>query len=260
MVDGYAGRGAWPTSGAGGTLTMDSTTKATKPGRFYMLSTDTSKLVGLAAYRALKAGTPADLNELAVYYGVRAIQTGLVQGGFKGADGRVLTIDGILGKNGAHAIKAFQTSKQLTADGVFGPASAKAMFRPLMDTAAFGKGVPADLLCGHVTYESGVDPGAVGRSDSDDLGMGQINGRAHPDLSIEDRFNPLVAFNYVAGIIRDNLAAFPANVDDAIAAYNLGRYGCQQWIAAGRPEMWTPAGATTARNVWKYISAVKDAC
>lgn len=261
----YVGRGAWPVSGAGGTLTRDRLTKGTKPGRFYMLAAkadgtvDQSKYVGRAAWTALRAGTPTDLNEFAAHLAVKAIQTQLVAGGFTARDGSALRVDGVFGRNVDHAVRLFQAAKGLTVDGVFGSASARAMFHPLMAAAAGGRGVPVDLLCGTVTYESGVDPGAVGVQDADDLGMGQLNVRAHPALTIEDRFNPSLALAYVAGIIRGNLDAFP-NQDDAIAAYNLGRAGCNAWIAAGRPEWWTPAGATSSRNVWKYISAVKSAC
>lgn len=46
---------------------------------------------------------------------------------FRGADNKSLAIDGIFGTNTSYAVKAFQKAKGLTADGIVGPATWKAL-------------------------------------------------------------------------------------------------------------------------------------
>lgn len=261
MTIAYAGRGAWPYTGKGGTLKLDSATRMTKPGPYYMLATSSSLLVGLAAARSLKAGQIPDLNEYAVNLGVKAIQNRLNAVGAVGADGKSLTADGVFGRNTSSAAQLFQArTLVLTPDGIVGAATSKVLFHPVIDETAAALSVPQNILCGTLSFESLLDPGAVGGVDAEDLGLGQINGPAHPSMTVEDRFDPLLAIRFVAALIKSNMDAFPNNIDDAVAAYNLGQGGCRLWIAAGRPQWWTPAGATAMRDVLHYINAIKTAC
>ncbi|MCL2782616.1 MAG: Ig-like domain-containing protein [Propionibacteriaceae bacterium] len=46
----------------------------------------------------------------------------------KGADGKALSVDGVIGGNSTAAIKAFQTAAKLQTDGVAGPQTLKALF------------------------------------------------------------------------------------------------------------------------------------
>ena len=56
---------------------------------------------------------------------VKLLQRLLKSNGFKGADGKALTIDGDCGANTVHAIKAYQKKKGLSTDGIAGPATWK---------------------------------------------------------------------------------------------------------------------------------------
>lgn len=51
---------------------------------------------------------------------VKTLQRLLGGLGYKGADGRVLAVDGSMGPNSTHAMKAFQKAKKLHPDGVVG--------------------------------------------------------------------------------------------------------------------------------------------
>ena len=58
---------------------------------------------------------------------VKLLQRLLKSNGFKGADGKKLTIDGDCGANTVFAIKAYQRKKGLSADGIAGPATWKSI-------------------------------------------------------------------------------------------------------------------------------------
>lgn len=58
---------------------------------------------------------------------VKLLQRLLKSNGFKGADGKSLTIDGDCGTNTVYAIKAYQKKKGLSADGIAGPATWKSI-------------------------------------------------------------------------------------------------------------------------------------
>ena len=68
-----SGRGAWPGKGRGGTLKRlkDLTTP---PGPYYMLAAGSVQLVGAAARNAVRDGKTPTSDDLAVHYGVKAIQ------------------------------------------------------------------------------------------------------------------------------------------------------------------------------------------
>jgi hypothetical protein len=247
------GRGAWPGSGRGGTLNA----KGTAPGPYYRAPADgaTVEAPGLTAYRALQSGNPAALDDLAVYYGVLAIQNVL-----RGLDGTVAA-DGVFGPRTGAAVKAFQTRTGLAADGVVGPNTTKRMFQGAISAAAAASNVPAKIVGGIAVTESSLDPGAVGYYDDNDLGLVQINGVAHPNVSVAARFTPAIALQWCADYLHTMLGKFGGRLDDAIAAYNLGEGGCRQWIAAERPDVWTPPYDTSgrARDVRGYIDRISTA-
>lgn len=244
------GRGAFPSSGAGGTLNA----AGLQPGRFYRSPAEgaSKELLrpGLTAYRAIKAKTQCSINDYAVYRGVIWLQRvfGEAQ-------------DGILGPKTDAKIKAWQTQNGLTADGVYGPNTARKLLTPRIDAAA--RAVDADhaadlaqVMRGTVAYESGWDHGAVGRSDPRDIGVAQAHLPVHPSVSVDDALDPDFALPWMAKLIDYNLQAMNFNVRDGIAAYNLGVGGARTWIAAGRPDVWTPAGSAAPRNVKRYIDNI----
>lgn len=235
-----AGRGAW--RGVGGTLNG----AGTAPGPYYRAPGAGASVAmpGLAGYRAVKAGVPVDVNDYAVYRAVQALQVELN-----------LVADGLFGNDTATRLKAWQTLHGLTPDGVLGPTSAGLLWRGLTETLVRSSTITPTVLpiaCGHLQWESAWDAGAVGSFTPQDLGLGQINGLAHPTLTPEFRTNPRTAIPFVAGLVMDNLNAM-GNERDAIAAYNLGITGARRWVAAGRPQF---VGAT---DVWQYIAEVQKA-
>lgn len=58
---------------------------------------------------------------------VKLLQRLLKSNGFKGKDGKNLTIDGECGTNTVYAIKTYQTKKGLSVDGCAGPATWKSI-------------------------------------------------------------------------------------------------------------------------------------
>lgn len=255
---GSTGRGAWPASGRGGTLSADGTGlgpwyRAPAPGR-------TLPLIGTIARRAVDADVqvPVGLDEYATYSATMSYQALLK------VDGARLDVDGRFGKLTATAVQAWQASHGLFADGVLGPRTARAMWQPFLDSACVRiedgpRGVSLRKLCrGHVGIESGWDCGAVGVTTPADVGLGQINGPAHPELSLDERLDPLTAVEFIARFVDGNLIAFNYNERDAIASYMLGQGGCRTWIKAGRPATWQRLvnGARTTIYVARYIDSV----
>lgn len=244
------GRGAFPSSGLGGTLDF----AGMKPGKYYRAKAPeaptTLLMPGLVAFRAIRDNKPVSVNDFAVYSAVKYLQ---------GEFGE--TVDGILGPKTDAKVKAWQASRGIKADGVFGPQSSRTLLSPKIEAEAKLQLLAhftdlAALVRGHITYESGWDPGAVGRQDPRDLGIAQIHLPAHPEFDPEEAFTPSVAIPWMVRFVQGNLEAMDYNVRDAVAAYNLGKAGARSWIAAGRPQYWKPEGSVEARDMWRYINNV----
>lgn len=244
------GRGAWPSIGRGGTLSSD----GRRPGGFYRLAADGQQLVGLTGARAVRTDAPVNLDDYAVHRAVVAMQRGL---------GDQADPDGIYGPDTAAAVASWQAKRGLVDDGVLGPKTARAMWQPLLDAACVRvesshAASLSKLARGHVGVESGWDCAAVGVTTPADVGLGQINGDAHPELSVDDRLDPATALAFVARFVDGNLAAFGYVERDAIAAYMLGQGGCRTWIKAGRPSTWQRlvGGVRTTVYVARYVDSV----
>lgn len=239
------GRGAWAVSGKGGTLQTD----GKRPGPYYCLAASGTRKVG-----DIEKG--ADINGRAVKAGVVAIQRALGRRRFK------VKVTGVFDAATKAAVAKFQSANMPGQNpwGGVGPETAKALF--LWDVKVRGEagGVDWRAVCGIIQNESNYDPGAVGYLDPTDLGLAQINGRAHPDLTEEDRFQPMTAITFVVEYLTSAMETFHGNERDAVASYNLGAGGTRTWIKAGRPDMWTPAGAKTPRDVKGYIDRILSAC
>ena len=64
---------------------------------------------------------------------VRQWQSDLKRLGYKGLDGKDLAVDGIVGKNTEHAIRAFQEKHGLEADGIVGPKTLAALEKAIVN-------------------------------------------------------------------------------------------------------------------------------
>lgn len=244
------GRGAWPAMGWGGTLNI----AGNAPGRYYRTAVgSTTKAPGAIGAMAERKSLACNIDEYAVWRTVLAVQR------YLGAT----TIDGVWSADTEARLKVWQTRTSMSPDGIYGPASAKTMWRAdaIMAARRTDSTHPdlTTMLLGHIGWESGWDPGAVGASTPQDLGLGQINGPAHPELNANDRLDPQTALPWMADFVDANLVAMAYNTRDAIAAYNLGVGGARSWIKAGRPDNYTRPGAggnVVTTNVKKYIDNV----
>lgn len=240
-----SGRGAWPTSGAGGTKKYKD---ETKPGSYYYLGSG-----------AKPEGRGRTADEYAVYRAVKAYQKALRS--YFGID--TIVVDGYYGEQTESSVLQFQTyNPQVgTPWGGIGPDTSKALLYPALEKVMAKVGNPmitAKMVSGTVNHESMWDAGAVGYTDDDDLGLAQINGRSHPDLSRAQRLTPSTAFQFVVDYYNNALGQLAGNQRDAVASYNLGVGGARTWIRNGRPDIWTPAGSTTPRNVKRYIDNILE--
>lgn len=241
MVDTH-GRGAWPNSGAGGTKAY----KSSDAGPYYYLGS---------------GDLPAkdNLSNYAVRHAVKAYQRALNR---RLGDKWTLKVDGHYGDDTAAAVLHFQKKRADLVDwGGIGPDTSRSLLIPDLlkevDKSA-EKPLTASVVSGLIRHESGWDAGAVGYVDPHDLGLAQINGPSHPNYTKSDRFRPRVAFEFVINYMNNALDDLDGNLRDAIASYNLGLGGVRRWIDQGRPELYTPEGSSTARNVWAYIDGILE--
>lgn len=178
------GRGAWTLKG--GLLPA-------KPGGtgagYYRLAVDKEKPVG----SAWVTGSDTSDSAHSVNLAVRALQVAF---GMATPD-----LDGWLGPKTSAAGIAAQKKLGVEADGIFGPATMKALFAAHINRRADMYAVPRKILNGIVGYESAFDPGAVGVSGWDH-GFCQINLGAHKDVSIEAAMNPEFALDFTAKDLR----------------------------------------------------------
>lgn len=238
------GRGAFPNNGIGGTLNG----AGTAPGPYYRAPVNPKvKMPGSTGALAVKINAPCSINDYAVYWAVKSIQKVV------GAD-----VDGRFGDMTGGSVKNYQRKNNLDPDGVVGPLTSKSLFKPLARAAAATEDIHhADVLfpltMGTLAAESKCDAGAVGWSDPYDIGIGQISGPAHPDVSVDTKLNAATAIPWMVHFIDRNLKVMYYDLDAAIVAYNLGVSGANAWLAAGRPDTW----GSGALNIRFYIDMVK---
>lgn len=244
-----AGRGAWNSKGRGGTLKRlkDDTTPA---GPYYLLAVAPAKRVGSASRDASAAGLIPTLDDLAVNYGVKAIQKLLNLA----KASPTLVVDGIFGKGTDAGVRAYQEKQAIKVDGSVGPTTMGRLLLPHIKRLG---GADWAVVYGLLKNEGAFDPGAVGTIDESDLGLAQINGRAHPNMTVAERFDPIVAITFNVDYLRNALAEL-GNVRDAVLSYNLGIGGVRTWIKAGRPRMYSPDGGPL-RDTTQYVDRVLDA-
>ena len=231
------GRGAFPRTGRGGTLSPD----GTKPGRYYAAPAKGMDMPGRAIQPGGKLATNGSIDDYAVFMGVLAIQVAV---GCRAQDG-------LYGPATARDVTAFQSGAGEAADGVVGPATARALFRPLI-TKLTSNQTAVTICTGIVGWESGWDPGTVGQTTPMDLGICQFNGPAWPQMNEAYRLTPTRVIPVMVNEITARLTTFHGSEVDTIASWNLGIGGATQWAAAGHPHQWKN------RDPWLYVSNVMD--
>jgi peptidoglycan hydrolase-like protein with peptidoglycan-binding domain len=247
---GENGRGAWSVTGVGGTLQLDRLKNVTKPGPYYMAPVNSTYMIGLQVSKDIAAGKIITIDNYAVYLGVKEIQKRLNQ-----VLGANLTVDGIIGPRTDSWIKGLQYHLGVVQDGMLGPATASALFVPIVQSEAKKLGVDWKVPAGILKKECSFDPAAVGYEDPNDNGMGQINRIAHPEYTVEQCFDSIITIRYAINRYTKALKDW-GNVRDAVASYNLGYAGTREWISKGRPDIWTPSWDNKPRNTKKYIDDI----
>lgn len=229
------GRGAWPVSGSGGTKKYKD---AAKPGPYYYLGT---------------GQTVDDPNTYAVHQAVKAYQRALTR-----RTGHPLTVDGVFGQVTSNLVTSFQKKHpEVGVWGGIGPDTSKALLYPdLVKEVEKQNFSHLNVVSGIIKTESFWDAGAVGYLDETDFGLAQINGPAHPSLSDAKRLKPKTSFKFVINYVRNALNQFNNDLELTIASYNLGIGGARVWNSAGRPDVYTPPGASRPRNVRQYIDNI----
>lgn len=235
------GRGAWSSKG------IDFAS-------VYMLAPEGAKRIGTVAEKSL--------DHWAAGAGVRAIQLELAIQAFEPG-----TPDGVWGPKTTTAAKEFQKDAGLIADGEFGRKSATALFTPAIDMAEDIYNIPNNFLRGMLASESALDPGAVGyyiyygttqEYRGVDRGVGQINSKAHPEISWLDAFNFNIAASYTADRLRDTFdslkKSYPKATTDvlwdaAIVSHNNPSAGRQ----------WAKNGVSPSEAATLYVEKVKKA-
>lgn len=236
------GRGAWNNAGVGGTKKYKD---GDTPGPYYYLGTGKKP-----------SGRRRTNDEYAVYRAVIGYQRALNR-----RMGAKLTVDGYFGPETSAAVTKFQekhSDQTGTPWGGIGPESSEALLTPDVKKIVTTRDtdVTLEMVTGTVRHEGIWDCGAVGYLDTTDLGLAQINGKAHPTMTKRQRLNPMFAFNFIIDYYENALNQLDGNIRDAVASYNLGIGGARSWIAAGRPDTWTPAGQTRPRDVKGYIDRI----
>lgn len=241
------GRGAWPSDGRGGTLNA----KGTAAGRYYALAADPLREVGLAAVCDQIQNKPTTTDRNAVFHGVLAIQAFLVED-FKVS----LKGDGVYGPETAQAVKNAQSFFGILSDGVVGKETMMWFLWPHIHEIAQHYNVPWNVIWGFLQNEGNWDPGAVGWLDSNDLGLLQINLKAHPDITPSEALCPSYCLHFLGKYISAALKEFNGNIIDSVISYNLGFGGTRQWINDGRPVFWTPSWSNLERRPFEYADRI----
>jgi peptidoglycan hydrolase-like protein with peptidoglycan-binding domain len=235
------GRGAWTKSG----IDFSSV---------YMLAPEGEKRIGAVAEKSLAHWAAAA--------GVRAIQLELhIQAYDPGV------VDGVWGPNTTKSVKEFQKNEGLVPDGEFGRKSALALFTPAIDFAQETFEIPNNYLRGMINSESALDPGAVGyyifygeklEYRGVDRGPGQINSKAHPEISWLDAFDFNFAATYTASRLQDTfLSLKKANPKQKTAALWDAAIVSHNNPSAGR--LWARDGVPPTDAAALYVDKVKKA-
>lgn len=165
-----------------------------------------------------------------INYAIQSLQRALVIHEFEPG-----ATDGVYGSRTRTAVRAFQLAVGLQADGIVGPKTARALFRPFVEDAERKLSIPDHLLHGQVALESAYDPGAEGRVDDRDRGLCQINSRWFPEMTDELCYGrPRVVINWSGSRLRsayDGLGV--PSWDPAIAHHNNPGWA-QDWAETGK--------------------------
>lgn len=191
-----------------------------------------------------------DVNFQAVALGVKAIQARVNSYGYSPK----LIVDGTYGPETAAGVKWTQAKMGFSAagqDGIAGPVTCRALWHDLLVWFGGSWHVPASQLYGFMMLESVGDPGAVGFTTPSDRGLNQINLAAHPNITVEQAFNPNFSIDYTAKRLGEARARYSGKSAElknycAIAQHNSPRDA----------ELWYKNGTPPNEKIKKYVDLV----
>lgn len=186
--------------------------------------------------RALDGSSASkNVNYQAVNLGVKAIQARINSYGYSPA----LIADGVFGSGTRHGVAWIQEKLGLNPDGQAGPTTLKALWKDYLIWFAGVHGVPAGHLFGFMMLESVGDPGAVGYTTPSDRGLNQINLSAHPNVTVEQAFDPLFSINYTASRLRNARDQFSGKTVELRTKCSIAQHNsplaAKQWYSTGFP-------------------------
>lgn len=213
-----------------------------------------SEIVRDAAWTRYYAETTAEFPGTPYGYGCIAVKHELEYNGFDVAKPDLAKI----GTSAAGAIRDFQRSHGLEADGVAGPRTLHTLLSRRIQAEQGAKAIPGDWLCKLVRLESGDDPGAVGYVDPLDYGLVQIHMPYHPEITVAQAFDPGFSLPYAARTLAGFAAAHGGDWEAAVASWNVGVAGASSWLGLHKPATggpsWFPDLFTRAT---KYVQLVR---
>lgn len=201
-----------------------------------------------------RAGTfpNADLSHRAVMWGTWQIQHRITH--YSGAP--QFTPSGVFDQRTELALAWAQEHIGVTPDAQAGPTTCLHLFWPYLNSLTKYSQTTRHIVGGIAQHESGYDPGAVGFSTPDDLGLVQINGPANPTLTEQQRFNYIDAFNYALNRIQAALTTPGFTEDAAIASY--GYPAVAEYWATHNGEEQYPPDPTLNDTALKYVAFIKN--
>lgn len=191
---------------------------------------------------------PAAVDFGAVNWGVKAIQRRCML-----LIGVTIPVDGWFGSQTAEVVKSAQRALRLTDDGVVGPATGEALWRPLIVSAEQQRTIPRHSLFGIVSHESGFDPGAVGATTSEDGGLVQAH-RTPRGVTSAQAFSPNWSLSWAADRFEHAYyvdfigKGATLRLDCSIAQHN-SPVAAWKWYNDGRPPN---------ESIATYVSSVKN--
>ena len=137
--------------------------------------------------------------------------------------------------------------------GVNSGATPSAQIAPIIERSANENDLLAAILAAMLYQESTFRPDVIaGPTGNQDIGIAQINEKAHPDVTREQALNPEFAIPFMARKLRSDLDYFGGDYNRAIAAYNVGRGGAS--VKGDTPSGLGPLGQFYIDNVIRNLS------
>lgn len=167
----------------------------------------------------------------------------------------------IFGSNMRDQTLAFQKdSGGLDVDGQIGSKTARHMFFTRGNRFQNAHAIPGKLVVRQITLESANDPVAQGYADDGDEGLGQIHLSYHPEITVEQAWDPSFAIPWLGGQLVGATAYCDNDFDGGVAAYNIGWTYARQWVRDGKPASGGPLLGTvdSYARATKYVALVKQ--